>query len=91
MWYSMIGCLLTVFLGWLISLAIDFIQRRNVLKITGKGIDNPAISEEVFKSDSQVQYTTSISVSTVTTSVMDTKEPTSDTGHVNHAIRIDDE
>ncbi|KAH8250958.1 hypothetical protein KR026_000293 [Drosophila bipectinata] len=91
MWYSMIGCLLTVFLGWLISLVIDFIQRRNVLKITGKGIDNPAVSEEVFKSDSQVQYTTSISVATESTTVMDPKDTKTDTGHVNHAIRIDDE
>ncbi|XP_016934954.2 sodium-coupled monocarboxylate transporter 1 [Drosophila suzukii] len=85
MWYSMIGCLLTVFLGWVISLIIDFVQRRNVLKITGKGIDNPAASEEIFKSDSQVQYTT-------TTTVMpDPRETTSAEGHVNHAIRIDDE
>ncbi|XP_016966687.1 sodium-coupled monocarboxylate transporter 1 [Drosophila biarmipes] len=85
MWYSMIGCLLTVFLGWLISLIIDFVQRRNVLRITGKGIDNPAAAEEIFKSDSQVQYTT-------TTTVMpDPRETTSAEGHVNHAIRIDDE
>lgn len=84
MWYSMIGCLLTVFLGWFISLIIDFIQRRNVLKITGKDIDNPAVSEEIFKSNSQVQYTT-------TTVIGDPRELTSDEGHVNHAIRIDDE
>ncbi|XP_043648291.1 sodium-coupled monocarboxylate transporter 1 [Drosophila teissieri] len=84
MWYSMIGCLLTVFLGWFISLVIDFIQRRNVLKITGKGIDNPAASEEIFKSDSQVQYTT-------TTVIADLRQPTRDEGHVNHAIRMDDE
>ncbi|KAH8305612.1 hypothetical protein KR059_003732 [Drosophila kikkawai] len=90
MWYSMIGCLLTVFLGWLISLIIDFIQRRNVLKITGtKGIDNPAVSEEVFKSDPQVQYTTCSTVTTIT--AVDNKETTSGEGHVNHAIRIDDE
>ncbi|XP_016996435.2 sodium-coupled monocarboxylate transporter 1 [Drosophila takahashii] len=85
MWYSMIGCLLTVFLGWLISLIIDFVQRRNVLKITGKGIDNPAVSEEIFKSDSQVQYTTTTVIPT------DPRETTSAEGHVNHAIRIDDE
>ncbi|XP_001353570.2 sodium-coupled monocarboxylate transporter 1 [Drosophila pseudoobscura] len=95
MWYSMIGCLLTVFLGWFISLIIDFKQRRNVLKITGKGIDNEGVSDEVFKSDSQVQYTTNSTITTTT--AVDpplpptTKETTSDEGHVNHAIRIDDE
>ncbi|XP_017080391.1 sodium-coupled monocarboxylate transporter 1 [Drosophila eugracilis] len=91
MWYSMIGCLLTVFLGWLISLVIDFVQRRNVLKITSKGIDNPAVSEEIFKSDSQVQYTTTSTVTTTTAVTPDPLESTSDEGHVNHAIRIDDE
>ncbi|XP_017127714.1 sodium-coupled monocarboxylate transporter 1 [Drosophila elegans] len=91
MWYSMIGCLLTVFLGWLISLIIDFVQRRNVLKITGKGIDNPAVSEEIFKSDSQVQYTTTSCVTTTTAVDPDPRETSSGEGHVNHAIRIDDE
>ncbi|XP_068142014.1 LOW QUALITY PROTEIN: sodium-coupled monocarboxylate transporter 1 [Drosophila tropicalis] len=81
MWYSMIGCLLTVFLGWLISLIIDFIQRRNVLKITSaKGIDNPAISQEIFKGEAPVQFTSNLP-----------KESTNAEGHVNHAIRIDDE
>ncbi|XP_034657136.1 sodium-coupled monocarboxylate transporter 1 [Drosophila subobscura] len=103
MWYSMIGCLLTVFLGWLFSLIIDFNQRRNVLKITGKGgIDNEAVSEEVFKSDdSQVQYTTNSTITTTTTTstaavdpipaTTTTKETAGIQGHVNHAIRIDDE
>uniref|UniRef100_A0A6P4DWM1 Sodium-coupled monocarboxylate transporter 1 n=1 Tax=Drosophila rhopaloa TaxID=1041015 RepID=A0A6P4DWM1_DRORH len=91
MWFSMIGCLLTVFLGWLISLIIDFVQRRNVLKITGKGIDNPAVSEEIFKSDSQVQYTTTSSGTTTTAVDTDPRETSSAEGHVNHAIRIDDE
>ncbi|KAL7731459.1 hypothetical protein ACLKA6_017277 [Drosophila palustris] len=82
MWFSMIGCLLTVFLGWLISLIIDALQRRSVLKITGKatGIDNPAISQEVFKSESPVMFTT-----------MKPLEATSAEGHINLAIRIDDE
>ncbi|XP_034480541.1 sodium-coupled monocarboxylate transporter 1 [Drosophila innubila] len=80
MWFSMIGCLLTVFLGWLISLIIDALQRRSVLKITGKGIDNPAISDEVFKSDSPVMCTTLKPI-----------EATSVEGHINLAIRIDDE
>ncbi|KAH8378913.1 hypothetical protein KR009_002053 [Drosophila setifemur] len=92
MWYSMIGCLLTVFLGLLISLVVNYIQRRNVLKITGKGIDNQAVSEEVFKSDSQVQYTISSNMTTTTTMAdVDPKEGTRNEGHVNHAIRIDDE
>jgi len=80
MWFSMIGCLLTVFLGWLISLIIDALQRRSVLKITGKGIDNPAISDEVFKSDSPVMCTTLKPI-----------EATSVEGHINLAIHIDDE
>ncbi|XP_017060123.1 sodium-coupled monocarboxylate transporter 1 [Drosophila ficusphila] len=91
MWYSMIGCLLTVFLGLIISLIIDFVQRRNVLKITGKGIDNPAVSEEIFKSDSQVQYTNTSNVTTTTSMDPHPRETPSDEGHVNHAIRIDDE
>ncbi|SPP84877.1 sodium-coupled monocarboxylate transporter 1 [Drosophila guanche] len=103
MWYSMIGCLLTVFLGWFFSLIIDFNQRRNVLKITGKGgIDNEGVSEEVFKSDdSQVQYTTNSTITTTTTTstaavdpipaTTTTKETAGIQGHVNHAIRIDDE
>lgn len=80
MWFSMVGCLLTVFLGWLISVIIDALQRRSVLKITAKGIDNPAVTEEVFKSDSPVLCTT-----------MKPVELTSGEGHVNLAIRLDDE
>lgn len=74
----MIGCLLTVFLGWLISLIVEVLQRRSVLKINGKGIDNPAISEEV-------------DVGSVTCGSVKAIETTSAEGHINHAIRIDDE
>ncbi|KAH8366179.1 hypothetical protein KR093_009954 [Drosophila rubida] len=80
MWFSMIGCLLTVFLGWLISLIIDALQRRSVLRITGKGIDNPAISEDIFKKETPVEFTT-----------VKPTESTSNEGHVNLAIRLDDE
>ncbi|TDG52671.1 hypothetical protein AWZ03_000904 [Drosophila navojoa] len=80
MWFSMVGCLLTVFLGWLISVIIDAVQRRSVLRLTAKGIDNPAISEDVFKCDEPVIFTT-----------MKPIEPTSGEGHINLAIRLDDE
>lgn len=80
MWFSMLGCLLTVFLGWLISVIIDAVQRRNVLRLTAKGIDNPAVSEDVFKCDEPVIFTT-----------MKPIEPSSGEGHINLAIRLDDE
>ncbi|XP_034104690.1 sodium-coupled monocarboxylate transporter 1 [Drosophila albomicans] len=81
MWFSMIGCLLTVFLGWLISLIIDALQRRSVLKITGKGIDNPAISEDIFQKETSVTFST----------VVKPTETTSGEGHINLAIHLDDE
>ncbi|KAH8278221.1 hypothetical protein KR044_002558 [Drosophila immigrans] len=80
MWFSMIGCLLTVFLGWLISFIIDALQRRSVLRITGKGIDNPAISDDIFKKETPVTF---IAVKPT--------EMASDEGHINLAIRLDDE
>ncbi|ALC43380.1 CG5687 [Drosophila busckii] len=82
MWFSMIGCLLTVFLGWLFSLIIEMIERRSVLRITSKGIDNPALSEEVCKAEP-----TTVQLST-TVKPLDTS---GDEGHVNLAIRLDDE
>lgn len=81
MWFAMIGCLLTVFLGWIISLIIEALQRHSVLKITGKGIDNPAISEEVLRGEDE---------SSVPCSVKPI-ETTSADGHINLAIHIDDE
>lgn len=78
----MIGCLLTVFLGWLISLIVEVLQRRSVLKINGKGVDNPAISEEVMRGED---------VGSVTCGSVKAIETTSAEGHINHAIRIDDE
>lgn len=36
MWYSMIGCLLTVFLGYVFSVIIETISRRQILKITSQ-------------------------------------------------------
>ncbi|XP_030385134.1 sodium-coupled monocarboxylate transporter 1 [Scaptodrosophila lebanonensis] len=91
MWYSMIGCLLTVFLGWLISLIIDAIQRRNVLKITGKGIDNLAVSPDVFKSESPVLSTPAQPVTLAHQSEPVENSSTEAKGHLNLAIRIDDE
>lgn len=81
MWFAMIGCLLTVFLGWIISLIIEALQRHSVLKITGKGIDNPAISEEVLRGEDE---------SSVPCSGKPI-ETTSADGHINLAIHIDDE
>lgn len=78
----MIGCLLTVFLGWLISLIVEAVQRRSVWMITGKGMDNPAISEEVLQGEN---------VASITCSSVKPIETTSAEGHINHAIRIDDE
>lgn len=80
MWFSMVGCLLTVFLGWLISVIIDAVQRRSVRKLTARGIDNPAVTDDVFKCDDPVIFTTVKCI-----------EPTNGEGHVNLAIRLDDE
>lgn len=36
MWYSMVGCLLTVFFGLVISIAFDYIDERRIRKLTAK-------------------------------------------------------
>lgn len=36
MWYSMIGCLLTIFLGYVFSVIIEAITRRDILKISSQ-------------------------------------------------------
>ncbi|CAD7002630.1 unnamed protein product [Ceratitis capitata] len=82
MWYSMIGCLLTIFLGFVISIIVSAVQRHNVLKISAAREEN-----EYNKSELQPQFNTEIKVIASTEPPL-TEKPL---GHVNHAIRLDDE
>ncbi|XP_067646548.1 sodium-coupled monocarboxylate transporter 1 [Eurosta solidaginis] len=78
MWYSMIGTLLTIFLGLIISFIVSAVQRHNVLKIN-------SVQEE--KPETRPQFNTEINViSASEPASMEKKE-----GHINHAIRLDDE
>ncbi|XP_037939154.1 sodium-coupled monocarboxylate transporter 1-like [Teleopsis dalmanni] len=82
MWYSMIGTLLTVFLGLLISVIINTIQKYKILKINAANNNNNVV-DAVWKP----QYPSDV----------DLKIPNAlysscdKLGHTNHAIRMDDE
>ncbi|KAH8402855.1 hypothetical protein KR222_007672 [Zaprionus bogoriensis] len=80
MWFSMIGCLLTVFLGWAISLIVDGLQRRSVRRITCNGIHNSGQSAEVLRCETLVTSTT-----------VKADDTTCAEGHVNLGIHLDDE
>ncbi|XP_011199674.2 sodium-coupled monocarboxylate transporter 1 [Bactrocera dorsalis] len=82
MWYSMIGTLLTIFLGLLISLIVAAVQRHNVLKISSTREEHVC-----SKPETPPQFSTEIKV-------IAKSEPTAvekPEGHVNLAIRLDDE
>uniref|UniRef100_A0A1A9ZMT8 Sodium-coupled monocarboxylate transporter 1 n=1 Tax=Glossina pallidipes TaxID=7398 RepID=A0A1A9ZMT8_GLOPL len=89
MWYSMLGCLLTLVLGLLISCVINFTQKRRILKLDS--------SKTIFNSNipNDMNGNGKISVSTITVPIP-LKSPTvitSETNccHINHAVRLDDE
>uniref|UniRef100_A0A1A9W4N0 Sodium-coupled monocarboxylate transporter 1 n=1 Tax=Glossina brevipalpis TaxID=37001 RepID=A0A1A9W4N0_9MUSC len=90
MWYSMLGCLLTLVLGLSISCVINFIQKRRILKLdSSKTIFSPNISNDINGNGK-------ISISTITLPIP-LKSPTTDITnetnccHINHAARLDDE
>ncbi|TMW52558.1 hypothetical protein DOY81_002383 [Sarcophaga bullata] len=88
MWYSMIGCLLTLFLGLVISAIINSVQKRRVFKINSAKTAN-SININVMIETNNPNNRKVSSTSTVTPAV-DLKAP-EENGHVNHAIRLDDE
>lgn len=84
----MIGCLLTLFFGLIISVIINAVQKHRVLKINSSKASN----NMDMNTDSNLSKERKIS-STISTTTVDLK-PTAaivDHGHVNHAIRLDDE
>ncbi|XP_023301117.2 putative sodium-dependent multivitamin transporter [Lucilia cuprina] len=85
MWYSMIGCLLTMFLGLIISVIINIVQRRRVFKITSvQNANNINLNTDTNMKVNDIIAPTIAAIS------VDIK-PSEDCGHVNHAIRLDDE
>ena len=84
----MIGCLLTLFLGLVISAIINSVQKRRVFKINSAKAAN-SININVMIETNNSNNRKISSTSTVTPAVdLKTSE---ENGHVNHAIRLDDE
>lgn len=88
MWYSMIGCLLTMLLGLVISAVINVRQKRRVFKINSVKPTNPININ--MMSETNTPNSRKISSTSTATPVVDLKT-LEENGHVNHAIRLDDE
>lgn len=85
MWYSMIGCLLTLFFGLTISIIINYMQKRRVLKITSLQSSNNLNMKTETKTKSNGLSAVEVGAISV---VLKANEQG---GHINHAIRLDDE
>ncbi|XP_073836980.1 sodium-coupled monocarboxylate transporter 1 [Musca autumnalis] len=83
MWYSMIGCLLTLALGLIISSIVNCVQKHRVLKI------NSAKTSNAMKMDTEAN--TPKENNTISTTLATAEQIQEACGHVNHAIRLDDE
>ncbi|XP_065360632.1 putative sodium-dependent multivitamin transporter [Calliphora vicina] len=85
MWYSMIGCLLTMFLGLIISAIINTLQRRRVFKITSVQNSNN------MNMNSESNMKPNNKITTTAAAITVDAKPSEEGCHVNHAIRLDDE
>lgn len=88
MWYSMIGCLLTLFLGLIISAIINSVQKRRVFKINSAKTANSININVMIETNNSNNR--KISSTSTATPAVDLNTP-EENGHVNHAIRLDDE
>ena len=98
MWYSMIGSFLTIFLGWFISIVFNLIQERNVLNITSSKPDTYMTKSALPMNITHKSGEPTLSARSTTANIAETGPRNvavnglcSDTGHINLAIRLDDE
>ncbi|XP_075160532.1 sodium-coupled monocarboxylate transporter 1 [Haematobia irritans] len=88
MWYSMIGCLLTLALGIIISAIVNAVQKHRVLKInSSKTTNNMKMHQDTNIPKPNNFKNTTHSPDMMVVSSMEA----SDGGHVNHAINLGDE
>lgn len=77
MWYSMIGCLLTIALGLIISVIFNFIQKRNVLKISTS--QTATLEDSTWHPELKTEFPSDVKVTPIVPSTIDKL------GHVNLA------
>lgn len=82
----MIGCLLTMLLGLIISVIINTVQRRRVFKINSVQKAN-----NIHLNTEPTLRTTDKNNANAAPSITVDPKTTEEGGHVNHAIRLDDE
>lgn len=89
MWYSMIGCLLTIALGLIISAIVNAVQKHRVLKINSSKTTNNIVMHPETNLPTENNPTP---FGANTTDVEDVQPVSTEAGgHINHAIRLDDE
>ncbi|XP_013106181.1 sodium-coupled monocarboxylate transporter 1 [Stomoxys calcitrans] len=88
MWYSMLGCLLTLALGIIISAIVNAVQKHRVLKInSSKTTNNISMNTETNLPKENINNSSAMH----TPELMVVPTEAAGGGHVNHAIRLDDE